>query len=167
MDVVMDTIKAETVVYPVVILSQTGEPIARINPDRTWSVKWNAVLDQAYQPLTDTNIAICAICKVLVAGRDNFRTSYWDTHQPWLNFQYIIGCASVSPVTNDAVLALVGPTQIVAYINPDGTWSIDWEQVKLIRTLPDGFWGLVALAGFCELLMGAKDNFHTSPMYFP
>jgi hypothetical protein len=159
----MDTIKAETV-YPVLVRSQLGEPIARINPDRTWSVKWNPVLDQAYQPLNEVNVAICAICKVLVAGRDNFRTSSWETYQPWSDIQFEIACCT--PMNTNAVLALIGPSQVVAYVNMNATWSIDWEQVAYIRELPDTFWGLVPLAGFCELLIGAKDNFHTSPMIF-
>ena len=164
MDVVMKT-NTSDIIFPLLVRSQSGEPIARINPDRTWSVRWNAVLDQAYQPMNDGNIAVCAICHVLVAGRDNFRTSAWDdVAQPWSNIQFDIGCDSL--VQSEAVLALVGPLCLVAYVNTNGVWSVDWEQVETIRAITDSFWGLVPLAGFCELLSGAKDNFHTAPMKF-
>jgi hypothetical protein len=153
------------IVFPVLIKSQTGEPIARINPDRTWSVIWDAVLDQAYQPFTDTNIAVSAICKILVAGRDNFRTSSWDDVQAWANTQINIDCDSQIK-DNNVVLALVGPLYLVAYVNQNGQWSIDWDQVEGIRANKEMFWGMIPLAGFCELLIGAKDNFHTCPMDF-
>jgi len=47
--------------FPVLIRSDAGEMIARINPDSTWSVKWPEVIHQAYQPQTDLNIAVRAV----------------------------------------------------------------------------------------------------------
>lgn len=148
--------------YPVVVHSQDDEPIARINPDGTWSVKWSKVIDQAYAPLTSTNRTLCAICKVLLAARDNFRTSGWDdSYQYWGYNQFDI--KNYLPI-DDNVFTLVGPARIVAKVNLDGSWSVNWDEVAIVRTISFQYWALIPMSGFCELLNAAKDNFITTPM---
>lgn len=153
----------EDKIYPVQVISQYDELIARINPDSTWSVKWQEVVAQAYEPCDESNISIGAICRLLLAGRDNFLTTRWNTNFPsWGNQSFEIGCCIVDH--SEYALTLIGPTKTLGLVNADGSWSVDWDEV--IRTTNNHLdhWGYIAINGFCKLLLAARDNFVTKPM---
>lgn len=155
---------------PIWVVSQDDEDIARLNPDLTWSVRWSKVIDQAFAAPTRDNIALSAICRLLHAGRDNFRTSHWDEPlQPWEeNRQFLVTTSELfSDETPPKItFALLGPDAVLAVVNDDGCWSVDWQQVMALSTEikvgnhePD----TIPALGFCSLLLGAKDNFVTKP----
>lgn len=149
--------------YPVTVVSQHDELIARIDCDATWSVKWNEVAVQAHEPATDDNIAISAVCRLLLAGRDNFLTSDWRRPAGAWRFQSfsIVTCPS-NPLM--APFALIGTNETIAWVNQSGIWSVNWQEVGRIQTVPDhSHWAFVAIDGFCRLLLAAKDNFITEP----
>jgi hypothetical protein len=150
--------------FPVLVRSDAGELIARINPDSTWSVKWSDVITQAYLPQTEVNIAVRAVCQLLLAGRDNFRTSSWSDIQAWDDLWFEIApCAGLTQL--NLALAIIDNNQVMlACVHSDGVWSVDWKMITERHasrlSVPVG----AALAGFCELFMAAKDNFLTKPM---
>jgi hypothetical protein len=154
---------------PVRIVSEKKEAIARINPDLTWSVNWNAVVNQAYAPFDARNIALGAICRLLVAGRDNFRTLPWHSPlQPWNDIQITVGGSESPDQAAEVAFALLGLDDVIACVMRTGDWSVDWNSVLYHRTLSAQMGASrsttsIPLFGFCELLMGAKDNFKTAP----
>jgi hypothetical protein len=155
---------------PIWVVSEKEEDIARLNADLTWSVRWSKVIDQAFSNPTTDNIALNAICRLLHAARDNFRTSPWDEPiQPWdENRQFVVTTLEVyeNETPPKIAFSLLGPDDVIAVVNEDGCWSVDWPQVlalsseiKFTNQHPD----TVPVLGFCSLLLGAKDNFVTKP----
>jgi hypothetical protein len=148
---------------PVYIVSQRDSVIARINADRSWSVKWDEVAIQAFEHPDTKNIAVSAICRLLLAARDNFLEEKWDTRFPeWTNATCKVACyhAEKSPV-----FSLFG-SHLMDYVTLDGQWAVDWHEVSYTHAFTSAErhrWGFVAISGFCALLVAAKDNFITVP----
>lgn len=118
-------------------------------------------MDQAYAAVTRTNGAIVAVCKAMIAGRDNFWTSAWEAEpMPYTGWQFEIRPIAGTPGV--PVMALYSPDKMIAYVDNEAVWSIDWQSTAIIRSWPRSE-DATALIGFCALLMGAKDNFHTNP----
>jgi hypothetical protein len=148
------------------IYAQNDELIARINLDGTWSVKWSEVSNQAYEALAGDNIAVVAICRLLLAGRDNFRVSPWDapvtpTSQPQVFVPVDFKCAMLNPVAG-SYFTLRGQNDVAAFVHKSADWSVNWPEVQATRLATVQVDRIPAI-GFCELLNGAKDNFLVIP----
>jgi hypothetical protein len=153
-------------VYPVRIYSQSDDLIARVNLDGSWSVLWPEVSTQAYETLTDDNIAVVAICRLLLAGRDNFRVTPWivpmtSTSLPQVFVPADFKCVVVNP-TARGYFILRGQNDIAACVHKTAEWSVNWSEVLTTR-LADKQIDRIPAIGFCELLTGAKDNFIVVP----
>jgi hypothetical protein len=157
----------DEIIYPVCIVSQRDEMIARVNPDRSWSVKWDEVISQAYEPpdARHANVTVTAICRLLFAARDNFVIQDWNAPFPgWEQTICKIGCYATDKAP---VFTLIGKTELMAYVTLEGQWAVNWKEVQLTHTSDERHWGSVAIDGFCALLLAAKDNFVTIPFKFP
>jgi hypothetical protein len=156
----------DEIIYPVCIVSQRDKLIARVNPDSSWSVKWDEIVIQAYEPpdARNTNVAVTAICRLLLAARDNFVVKNWDAQ--FLRWDHTICKIGCYPTDKAPVFTLIGKTELMAYVNLTGKWAVNWNEVRLTHA-SERHWGSVAINGFCLLLLAAKDNFVTTPFTFP
>ncbi len=148
--------------YPFV-LSYQGDEFARLNFDGTWSVKWDKALNVRFEPVTLRNRAIVASAIVLVAARDNFYTTSWEQSDQWStnwdHSQKGIDIRENDPEPNSIQFNISNAGEPCARVNFDGSWSIKWDHVDIIARTQKDNWRTLALAGFCGLLLAARDNF--------
>ena len=150
------------------VFAPDGEIIARINYDGTWSVRWDRVVDIAYQTPHVRRIAIIAYAKLLLAGRDNFNLTAWEADQPeWRHYQAEIDYIDHDPKPGNWQATISYNGLMVARVNYDGRWSIMWDEVLDISRWSDQDYRSTALVGLCRLFMAAKDRFVTSPWDVP
>jgi len=149
--------------YPFV-LATNGEIIARVNHDGMWSVRWDRVLDTAYQPRHGRRVAVIAYAKLLLAARDNFNLTPWDVDGgEWKHFQ-----AEIDYIDHDSPVGHWQSTIsyngcLITRVNYDGSWSVLWNNIEDISRWPLTDYRSVALVALCRLFMAAKDRFVTSP----
>jgi hypothetical protein len=58
------------------------------------------------------------------------------------------------------LFVLEGPDGIFAAINRTGKWTINWDGLLKVRAMEIS----VPIAGFCDLLLAARDRFLTEPV---
>lgn len=151
---------ATTECYPLRIYSSKNELIARINPDTTWSVRWDAVIEQAYRPATQLDSHLVALAQILLAGRDNFRTTPWETKSEWTFHSFRVGL--LDPENSPYLFSITDESDYyLARLCRDTIWEIDWSMIVGHRRARIGIiWdGNVATVGLSELFSGARDNF--------
>jgi hypothetical protein len=150
------------------IFSPNGEIIARINHDGTWSVRWDRVVDIAYQTPHPRRIAIIAYTKLLLAARDNFCLTAWNDKMPeWIHFQAEIDYIDHDPKPGNWQSTISYNGNLIARVNYDGFWSIRWDEVLDISRWSATDYRSTALVGLCRIFKAAKDRFVTSPWDLP
>lgn len=153
--------------YPL-ILATNGEMFARLNPDRSWSVRWDRTLDVAYTKPKDNQIAVWAFAKLLVAAKDNFFATPWDVSDTlgneWRHYECIIDYHDCAMPPRMLQSTITYGDDLIARVNHDGSWSVRWDGVRdvLLREGDFDFRG-TALVGICRMLKAAKDRFLTTP----
>ncbi len=152
--------------YPFV-LATNGDNIARVNPDGTWSVRWDRITDIAYDRPQARRFAVIATAKLLLAAKDNFVLTAWEVSETqadaWKHFQAVIDYIEHDPMEDDLHCSISYNGDMIARVNYDGSWSVLWEEIaELARTATDDF-RAVALVAICRLFMAAKDRFWTTP----
>ena len=157
--------------YPFYVIAENDQVIARLHADLTWSIRWDEVIDQAYASPSLGNAGVVGICQVLLAARDNFRTTPWsDRPQQRSSIDSVVQVVDDYPFsdTRFAIMGLVqGRTELVACVNKQAQWSIEWPGVRetllSANSLAEDTSLLIPVRGVCELLLAAKDNFITYP----
>lgn len=160
--------------YPFV-LAPNGNEIMRVNHDASLSVLWDQVLDERYKPLTDLNYPMVKCCQVLLAAQDNFVAVPWSISTSWADqwkdhLSTEVGYLDRPLVKGTARFTVAAFTTwepvIIAQVTYEGQWSVNWLEVQeLARLTPHP--EIVALIGFCRLLVAAKDRFITIPLLAP
>ncbi len=154
--------------YPM-ILCVGDECLARVTVDGLFSVRWDRVLQHAYEPPDGENRAVIGFCRLLLAARDNFVTCVWDDPQAEAEAAAYYGHTaeiySTPLVSNQPVFTLyVGPP--LARINWDLTWSVHWTAIEHLKLIDDDILSFnPAVSGLINLLLAAKDNFICTPWY--
>jgi hypothetical protein len=153
--------------YPLV-LAPNGEEIMRINHNGSLSVLWDRVLHHRYQPEAPTNVVVIRVCEVVLAARDNFLQTAWaesnEWHDKWPHFMVHIDYSEKVPSRGRPFFTITnGFLDLIAAINKDGKWSIDWPRVAEVALLPIESPNVVTVIGFCRLLMAAQYRFRTVP----
>jgi len=139
---------------PLIVRSEKGEDIARLNPDLTWSVRWSDVLDQAYADPHECNTILRGCCTILLAARDNFITSKWDDPiQEWSGQGVLL-----ERNTPYEVFTLSEGDVPFAGIYENGMWYIDWNCIEAVHAL-DSSQTCLQMSGMCGLLLAARDRF--------
>lgn len=151
--------------YPFV-LAANGESIARVNPDVSWSVRWDRVLDVAYDH-HPRRIAVRAVANLLLTARDNFLVTPWELSTTWENdWQWSetkIDYLDQDPLPGQYQSTIIYNGDIIALINHDGSWTIDWDDVAELARHPINDVRAITLVAICRLFMAAKDRFWTTP----
>lgn len=152
--------------YPL-ILATNGDIFARLNPDGTWSVRWDRALDIAYTKPQDNQIAVWAFAKLLVAAKDNFFATPWNVSaamgQNWCHYECIIDYLDYQLPSGSLQSTVTFGDDLIARVNYDGSWSVRWDEVLDVLRITDLGFRAVALLGICHLLKAAKDRFLTTP----
>jgi spermidine/putrescine-binding protein len=152
--------------YPFV-LAVNGDAIARVNPDTTWSVCWDRVLDVAYERPQVRRIAVIAVAKLLLAAKDNFVLTPWAVSETyakdWKHFQAVIDCLDHDPMEGELLSSISYNGDMIARVNYAGSWSVLWDEMVDLSRLPTSDYRAVALVAMCRLFMAAKDRFWTTP----
>jgi hypothetical protein len=151
--------------YPL-IFATNGDMFARLNPDVTWSVRWNRALDIAYAKPHPRQMAVQAYAKLLVAAKDNFFATPWEDSEKlgdWSHFEAIIDYIDVDVPPDHLQSTIQHNLEILAKVNYDGTWSIRWDRVLEFARTTELDYRATALVGVCRLLRSAKDRFLTTP----
>lgn len=147
--------------YPF-ILAANGDPVARVNPDARWSVRWDRVLDIAFDKPHPRRVAVTSTCKLLVAARDNFRITPWEESErqgsDWQRYEAIIDFLDHDQELgkNQSTISYNG--DLIARINYDGSWAMKWDEIDELSRLPIDNYRAVALVAICQLFMAAKDR---------
>ena len=151
--------------YPL-IFATNGDMFARLNPDRTWSVRWNRTIDVAYAKPHPRQMAVQAYAKLLVAARDNFFATSWEVSETlgnWTHYEAIIDYIDVDVPVGHLQSTILRGMEILAKVNYDGTWSVLWDKVLEFARCTDDDYRATALVGVCRLLRAAKDRFLVTP----
>lgn len=156
--------------YPL-MLAPSGQEIMRINYDATTSVRWDRVVHHRYEPITPRNLVLVRLCEVLLAARDNFVVTPWDVsdgwHDKWNHFVCQIDYLVLVPPEAKMFFTVANNEGVIARINRDGTWAIQWPKIEdASRMVIDTSWE-VPLIGFARLLIAARDRFRTVPWTEP
>lgn len=157
--------------YPL-ILATNGNMFARLNPDRSWSVRWDRALDIAYTKPQPNQIAVWAFAKLLVAAKDNFFPTAWDASetlgQEWRHYECIIDYLDYVLPPGAFQSTVTFGDDLIARVNHDGSWSVRWDAVLDVLLLEKDFdFRGTALLGICKMLKAAKDRFLTAPWEQP
>jgi hypothetical protein len=156
--------------YPL-ILATDGDAYARLNYDRSWSVRWDRTFDVAYQPSSPRLLASHSYARLLLAARDNFFTTPWDVSttwdDKWKHFEAVIDYTETDPQPDQWLSTITFNSQIIARINYDGSWSVLWTPVLEVARWTNDSHLATALIGICHILRAAKDRFHTAPWDLP
>ena len=152
--------------YPLIIASN-GQPIALVNRDRTWSVRWEQVTDIAYEPPQLRRLALRSYAGLLLAAKDNFFPTPWAVSQKaadeWTHYEAVIDAIDADP-TPDSLLSTVNyNSETIARVNYDGSWSVRWDQVLEVARWTNKTHHAVALIGICQIFRAAQDRFYTTP----
>ena len=151
--------------YPL-IFATNGDMFARLNPDSTWSVRWNRALDVAYAKPHPRQMAVQAYAKLLMAAKDNFFATPWEASEKmgdWNHFEAIIDYIDTDVPVGRLHSSIMHNLEIFAKVNCDGTWSVLWDKVLEFARWTDHDYRATALVGVCRLLRAAKDRFVVSP----
>jgi hypothetical protein len=156
--------------YPLVI-APNGEEIMRINHDGSISAKWDRVLDHRYRPETPQNKIIVRLCELVLAARDNFVQTSWaqsdEWKEKWGHFMVHIDYVAHAPAKGVPYFTMTnGYLDLIAVIDKDGKWCIDWPRVEDVARLPIDSVHVVTVIGFCRLMVAAKYRFPTEPWKF-
>lgn len=147
--------------YPLVI-AMNGEAIARINHDKSWSVKWDQALHWAYEPMSYNTTVVIACCKVLMAAKDNFNLTSWEQSESWQDrwkhYEVVVDLDDM-PATNGTRAVINNEGDIIAKINEDGSWSVRWDEVLEVARSRNDSWTHTAIIAFCRLLRDGRYNF--------
>ena len=147
--------------YPF-ILAANGDPVARVNPDGQWSVRWDRVLDIAYEKMPmPRRVAVTSTCKLLVAARDNFLVTPWAESEQqgnWKHFEAIIDFIDHDQEVGKDQSTISYNGDLIARINYDGSWAMKWDEIAELSLLPIDNYRAVALVAICKLFMAAKDR---------
>lgn len=151
--------------YPL-ILATNGDMFARINPDRTWSVRWDRVLDIVYAKPHPRQVAVQAFAKLLLAAKDNFFTKTWAESArmigDWDQYEAIIDYADTDPPPNSLSSTITCNNGLIAKVNYDGSWSVKWNEVLEIARWHNDDYRATALIGLCKVFAAAQDRFVTA-----
>ena len=151
--------------YPL-IFATNGDMFARLNPDLTWSVRWERTLDIAYAKPQPRQMAVQAYAKVLAAAQDNFFATPWEISETlggWSHFEAIIDYIDVDVPPGGLQSSIMHNLELLAKVNFDGTWSVRWDKVQEFARWTDVTYRGTALVGICRLLCAAKDRFVVTP----
>jgi hypothetical protein len=149
--------------YPLV-LAPNGEDIMRINHDGSISVKWDRVLHYRYQPDKPQHKVVMRVCELVLAARDNFVQTSWEESDSWSDkwqhyMAQIIYTEAVPSHGRPYFTVTNGFLDVIAAINKDGKWQIDWPRVDEVARLPIDSKEVVTVIGFCRLMVAAKYRF--------
>jgi len=156
--------------YPLVI-APNGQEIMRINLDASISVLWDKVLHHRYESPTPLNVAVIKCCELLWAAKDNFVPMSWEDSaklaDQWDHFSTYVDYLE-SPLVSaryqfTVYTARMFLPELIARVNMDGSWSVQWPQVEEVALWTSWTAPNVALVGFCRLLIAAKHRFLTAP----
>jgi hypothetical protein len=138
--------------YPVVLAYKNDE-FARINADGNWSVLWDKAETVSEEVLGTTapyiqnkttavyekismssNKAIVALARSLMAARDTLDTISWETSNEWADKwerkSYTIDIDESENARPFCIPLIMKYNQeIVAQINPNGEWEINWDLI--------------------------------------
>lgn len=156
--------------YPLIIASN-GETIARVNHDRTWSVRWDRVTDIAYEPPQLRRLALRSYATLLLVAKDNFFPTPWALSQQavdeWTHFEAVIDAVESDPAPDSLLSTVSINSEIVARVNYDGSWSVRWDQVIDVARWTSKTHHATALIGICQIFRAAQDRFYTMPWEVP
>lgn len=152
--------------YPLIIASN-AETIARVNCDRTWSVRWDRVTDIAYESPQLRRLALRGYATLLLAAKDNFFLTPWAVSQQaadeWAHYEAVIDAIVVDPAPDDLLSTISYNSEMIARINYDGSWSVCWDQVLEVARWTSTTHHATALIGICRIFRAAQDRFYTTP----
>jgi hypothetical protein len=151
--------------YPL-IFATNGDMFARLNPDLSWSVRWQRTLDVAYAKPHPRQVAVQAYAKLLMAAKDNFFPTPWEDSEKlgdWSHFEAIIDYIDVDVPVGSMQSSIMQNLELLAKVNYDGTWSVRWDKVLEYARLDGSNYRAIALIGVCRLLRSAKDRFVVTP----
>lgn len=153
--------------YPLV-LAPNGEEIMRINHDGSISAKWDRVLHYRYVEDTPKTKLVWRVCELVLAARDNFVQTAWvvsdDWKEKWNHFMVHLDYAENAPSKGVPYFTVTnGFLDVIACINRDGKWSIDWPRVEEVARAAIETPNVVTVVGFCRLLVAGQYRFRTEP----
>lgn len=154
--------------YPVTFMTEDGKEMARINKDGSLSVQsWDMVRNQCHATPASDNLPMIAFARVFWAAKDNFYETPWEVSNSW-HSEWGEGFV-VTKATAIGAVTVIDQTGVVAQLNLDGSWSVNWNLLRQLRhTMAHGdspvpHRRLVLLRGLLDLLWAARDNFVTTP----
>ncbi len=146
------------------VLCPNGDVIARVNPDGSWSVRWDRVMDIVYDKPQVRRLGVIAFAKLLLTARDNFIVTPWDADSGvWNHYQCEVNYLDHDPGAGSWHASISFNAVLLARVNYNGTWSVQWNHVADIARWSADDFRATALIGLSRLFMAAKDRFRVSP----
>ena len=151
------------------VFSYNGFEFARINYDYTWSVLWDKanIVRNEIRTTSPNNNAVISIANALMAAKDNFYLTSWETSTNNYDKHPITKDSDKIDIDKDRYnpskekrhLKMTYKGQEMLCINGDGNWSIDWDLVDVCHKEQSS----KKHAAICQMILAGRDNFKVVP----